>query len=65
MITENEGFYWLTTEHTAYGFQVLETGHLEHLYYGPIHRHFRKSVRLGSEIRSPMMRHMKICHWKI
>ena len=35
MITENEGFYWLTTEHTAYGFQVLETGHLEHLYYGP------------------------------
>ena len=35
MITENRGFFWLTTEHTAYGFQVLETGHLEHLYYGP------------------------------
>ena len=35
MITENKGFFWLTTEHTAYGFQVLETGHLEHLYYGP------------------------------
>ena len=34
MITENRGFFWLTTEHTAYGFQVLETGHLEHLYYG-------------------------------
>ena len=35
MITEDQGFFWLTTEHTAYGFQVLETGHLEHLYYGP------------------------------
>lgn len=24
----------LDTEHTTYGFRVLETGHLEHLYYG-------------------------------
>ena len=27
--------YILSTRHSAYAFRVMETGHLEHLYYGP------------------------------
>ena len=34
MIREWNGFFALDTEHTSYGFRVLGTGQLEHLYYG-------------------------------
>ena len=34
MITEKNGVFTLDTEHTSYVFRVMETGHLEHLYYG-------------------------------
>ncbi len=34
MITVTDGIFHLATEHTSYVFQITETGHLEHLYYG-------------------------------
>ncbi|MBO5460935.1 MAG: alpha-galactosidase [Ruminococcus sp.] len=34
MIFENNKVFVLETAHTSYIFQVMETGHLEHLYYG-------------------------------
>ena len=34
MIRQLENVFVLDTKHTTYCFQVLETGHLEHLYYG-------------------------------
>lgn len=34
MIREKNGVFLLQTENTSYLFQVMETGHLEHLYYG-------------------------------
>lgn len=34
MITENQGVFSLSTEHTSYLFEIMETGHPEHLYYG-------------------------------
>ncbi len=34
MIYERDGVFLLETEHTSYLFRVMETGHLEHLYYG-------------------------------
>ena len=34
MIENNEGLYVLHTKNTTYMFNVMETGHLEHLYYG-------------------------------
>ena len=34
MIRQIGNSFILDTEHTTYGFRVLETGHLEHLYYG-------------------------------
>ena len=34
MISYSNGIFHLETEHTSYLFQVIETGHLEHLYYG-------------------------------
>ncbi|MCR5848470.1 MAG: alpha-galactosidase [Lachnospiraceae bacterium] len=34
MILEKEGKFVLQTENSAYAFDVLPTGHLEHLYYG-------------------------------
>ncbi len=34
MIQEREGLFELTTKNTGYLFRVMETGHLEHLYYG-------------------------------
>lgn len=34
MIRQIGKSFVLDTEHTTYGFRVLETGHLEHLYYG-------------------------------
>ena len=34
MIENNEGLYVLHTKNTTYMFNVMEAGHLEHLYYG-------------------------------
>jgi alpha-galactosidase len=34
MIVEIQNSYVLSTNHTTYAFQVTDTGHLEHLYYG-------------------------------
>ena len=34
MIEIRDGFYALHTLHTTYAFRVMETGQLEHLYYG-------------------------------
>lgn len=34
MIREEENIFILDTAHTTYCFRVMETGHLEHLYYG-------------------------------
>lgn len=34
MIERTDNYFQLDTEHTSYCFQVLDTGHLEHLYYG-------------------------------
>ncbi|MCM1043913.1 MAG: alpha-galactosidase [Candidatus Gastranaerophilales bacterium] len=34
MIRQISNYYILHTEHTTYCFRVLDTGHLEHLYYG-------------------------------
>ncbi len=34
MIRKEKDYFILDTEHTTYCFRVMETGHLEHLYYG-------------------------------
>lgn len=34
MITEKNGVFQLETDKTSYLFEVMDTGHLEHLYYG-------------------------------
>ncbi|MCR5418281.1 MAG: alpha-galactosidase [Lachnospiraceae bacterium] len=34
MIKNKDKVYILSTDHTTYAFRVLDTGHLEHLYYG-------------------------------
>ena len=34
MIRQLDNVFVLDTKHTTYCFQVLESGHLEHLYYG-------------------------------
>lgn len=34
MIEQKNGIYALHTRHTSYAFRVLETGQLEHIYYG-------------------------------
>lgn len=34
MIHESNHFFLLNTANTSYAFRVMETGHLEHLYYG-------------------------------
>lgn len=34
MIIKNNNAFILNTKHTTYAFRVMETGHLEHLYYG-------------------------------
>ena len=34
MIRQLENVFVLDTKNTTYCFQVLESGHLEHLYYG-------------------------------
>lgn len=34
MITVENQLFSLHTRHTSYLFRVMETGHLEHLYYG-------------------------------
>ena len=45
MIKENNGIFTLETEHTSYLFGVMETGHLEHFYYGRT-IHFRDDAAL-------------------
>lgn len=34
MIRQEKEYFILDTKHTTYAFRVMETGHLEHLYYG-------------------------------
>ena len=34
MIRYNDGVFTICTDNTTYAFQIMETGHLEHLYYG-------------------------------
>lgn len=34
IVREEQGFYILETANTTYAFALMETGHLEHLYYG-------------------------------
>ena len=34
MIHESNHYFLLNTNHTSYAFRVMDTGHLEHLYYG-------------------------------
>jgi alpha-galactosidase len=34
MITSENGVFTLNTDNTTYAFRVMESGHLEHLYYG-------------------------------
>lgn len=45
MITEKNGVFQLETDKTSYLFQVMDTGHLEHLYYGR-KIHFRDTEAL-------------------
>ena len=42
MIRQMDNVFVLDTQHTTYCFQVLESGHLEHLYYG-------KKLRIDSQ----------------
>lgn len=32
--SDTRPWFFLQTAHTTYGIRVMETGHLEHLYYG-------------------------------
>ena len=34
MVSKFDNVFVLTTLHTTYAFRVMDTGHLEHLYYG-------------------------------
>ena len=34
MIRQLDNLFVLDTKNTTYAFHILETGHLEHLYYG-------------------------------
>ena len=34
LLKQQNRVFFLSTEHTSYQFGVMETGHLEHLYYG-------------------------------
>ena len=43
MITCKDGCFVLNTKNTTYAFALMETGHLEHLYYG-------KKIRLGDDL---------------
>lgn len=45
MIKEKNGVFTLETEHTSYVFEIMDTGHLEHLYYGR-RIHFRDTEAL-------------------
>ncbi|MBR0373393.1 MAG: alpha-galactosidase [Mogibacterium sp.] len=36
MIRQSENLFVLETNHTTYAFHVTDSGHLEHLYYGPL-----------------------------
>ena len=45
MIEEKNGVFTLETEQTSYIFEIMDTGHLEHLYYGR-RIHFRDTEAL-------------------
>ncbi len=45
MIEEKSGIFRLETEHTSYIFEIMDTGHPEHLYYGR-RIHFRDTEAL-------------------
>ena len=47
MIRQLENVFVLDTNHTTYCFQVLESGHLEHLYYGK-----RLRIEQASDVKS-------------
>ena len=47
MIRQLENVFVLDTNHTTYCFQVLESGHLEHLYYGK-----RLRIEKASDVKS-------------
>ena len=46
MIRKEKEYFILETKNTTYCFRVMETGHLEHLYYG---RKLRLTGELGLE----------------
>lgn len=46
MIRKEKDLFILETEHTTYCFRVMQTGHLEHLYYG---RHLRLPDGIGAD----------------
>ncbi len=52
MIERTDNYFQLDTEHTSYCFQVLDTGHLEHLYYG-------RKIRVARGQQAPLVeKHM-------
>lgn len=44
MIYENNRYFLLNTQNTSYSFRVVDTGHLEHLYYG-------KKIRIPKDVQ--------------
>ncbi|MBE5883385.1 MAG: alpha-galactosidase [Lachnospiraceae bacterium] len=49
MIRENSGMFELHTSNTTYAFRIMETGHLEHLYYGRRMKMYHDSHEIGTE----------------
>ena len=47
MIRQLENVFVLDTKNTTYCFQILESGHLEHLYYGK-----KLRISCASDVRS-------------
>ena len=45
MIRQIDNLFILDTNHTTYAFHVLETGHLEHIYYG-------KRIQINSKLEA-------------
>ena len=52
MISKKDRLFNLSTNHTTYLFAITETGHLEHLYYGPLLANQAISVDALAEKRS-------------
>ena len=45
MIRQLDNLFVLDTKNTTYAFHILETGHLEHLYYG-------KKIQINSALEA-------------